>query len=379
MSDNIDEAKRRLPLPDLMARLGLGEHAKKSATCPFHFDRHNSFSVWQADDGHYCFKCFAGCGQGDEINLLALHRGLSVGDATKLYLEMARPRDLAPVKAKPPAVRSATLALPPEPFDWQGCVDAFTDKQIAHVAKWRGFPPEFVREVRDGGHIGIHDGLVAFPVHNNGKIVGCHYRERGGDNWYYFPKGIKAAPLVFGIVVLGESVHIFESPWDAFAFMDVSGERNGIIITRGSGNGALVAGLIPASSPVYVWTQNDEAGEKWQKDLCANTSAMVKLARIPEQFKDLNDWIRAGTSATDLMKAIEAAETIREMLSPEKLFNDIKQFLSRYIVFSQPEHLDVVALWIFHTWVVDQFDFTPYNLFAFAGHALRQDAGSKSC
>jgi len=32
----IDEAKRRLPLPALMARLGLGEHAKKSALCPLH-------------------------------------------------------------------------------------------------------------------------------------------------------------------------------------------------------------------------------------------------------------------------------------------------------------------------------------------------------
>ena len=72
MSDKIDEAKRRLPLPDLMARLGLGEHAKKSAKCPFHYDRHNSFSMWQADDGHYYFKCHAGCGQGDEINFLQL-------------------------------------------------------------------------------------------------------------------------------------------------------------------------------------------------------------------------------------------------------------------------------------------------------------------
>jgi hypothetical protein len=54
------------------------------------------------------------------------------------------------------------------------------------------------------------------------------------------------------------------------------------------------------------------------------------------------------------------AEILREPLSPEKLFNNIKQFLKRHIVFSEPEHFDVVALWIFHTWVVDQADFTPY-------------------
>jgi uncharacterized protein DUF3631 len=47
-------------------------------------------------------------------------------------------------------------------------------------------------------------------------------------------------------------------------------------------------------------------------------------------------------------------------LSPEKLYNDIKDFVTRYIVFSRPEDVDVVALWIMHTWVAQLFDFTPY-------------------
>jgi len=61
---SIDEAKRRLPLPALMHRLGLGDHAKKSARCPLHDDQHNSFSVWQ-EDGIWFWKCHAGCGGGD--------------------------------------------------------------------------------------------------------------------------------------------------------------------------------------------------------------------------------------------------------------------------------------------------------------------------
>ena len=36
MSDDIRIAKRRVPLPALMERLGLADHAKKSALCPFH-------------------------------------------------------------------------------------------------------------------------------------------------------------------------------------------------------------------------------------------------------------------------------------------------------------------------------------------------------
>jgi hypothetical protein len=64
MSDgNIGDAKRSLPLPLLMERLGLGERAKKSAPCPFHDDQHSSFSAWQKN-GLWFFKCHAGCGKG---------------------------------------------------------------------------------------------------------------------------------------------------------------------------------------------------------------------------------------------------------------------------------------------------------------------------
>lgn len=47
-------------------------------------------------------------------------------------------------------------------------------------------------------------------------------------------------------------------------------------------------------------------------------------------------------------------------LSPEQLFHAIKSFVMRYVVFSRPEHADVIALWIMHTWVADCADFTPY-------------------
>jgi CHC2 zinc finger len=95
MSDNndlrgkIDQAKRRLPLPQLMAQLGLGDRAKKTAHCPFHDDEHKSFSVFQGRDGLWHYNCFAGCGDGDEIMFLSKLKGLSLTEAISLYLEMA--------------------------------------------------------------------------------------------------------------------------------------------------------------------------------------------------------------------------------------------------------------------------------------------------
>ena len=85
----LDEAKQRLPLPGLMKQLGLAEHAKKSARCPFHSDEHPSFSVFQGEDGFWHWNCFAGCGDGDEIMFLSKLKGLSLTKAMNLYLAVA--------------------------------------------------------------------------------------------------------------------------------------------------------------------------------------------------------------------------------------------------------------------------------------------------
>ena len=92
MSNDIRQAKRTLPLPTLMHQLGLGEHAKRSARCPFHGDQHNSFSVWKNGAGLWFWKCHTGCGEGDEINL---HKDLNdwtkAGVSSSVTVAVKRP------------------------------------------------------------------------------------------------------------------------------------------------------------------------------------------------------------------------------------------------------------------------------------------------
>jgi hypothetical protein len=112
MSDtntNIQEAKRRLPLPKLMAELGCGDHAKKTARCPFHQPENNpSFSVFETKDGQWGWKCRASCGSGDQIDFLAKAKGIDVKEATKLFLERV---GVGPATAPAP-VKSATPETP---------------------------------------------------------------------------------------------------------------------------------------------------------------------------------------------------------------------------------------------------------------------------
>jgi hypothetical protein len=87
--DDLTEAKRRLPLPRLMALLGDAALARKSARCPFHEDARNSFSVFPSRTGAWLWKCHAGCGHGDGVDYLKLKFNLSTGDAIRRYRELA--------------------------------------------------------------------------------------------------------------------------------------------------------------------------------------------------------------------------------------------------------------------------------------------------
>lgn len=304
MSD-IAEAKRKLPLPALLHQLGLGKHAKRSALCPFHADKHNSFSVWKNCEGLWFWKCHAGCGEGDEIIFLELHEKVSRPDAIRRFLEMAGvngatlPRQLSST----PKSESTTPL-------WPACVEAFKDDKVQWIAKWRGYSIEFCRWLKENRLVGLYNGCIAFPVHDRaGNVLACHYRLKDGS-WRYYPQGTKVRLLVIGELITGDTVYIFESYWDAFAFIDVSGERSGIIITRGASNGALVADLIPKDANIYLWTQNDAPAERWAQDICAIKKGTLKRCEIPAPHKDLNDWTQTGATSDELLAAMKNAKVV---------------------------------------------------------------------
>lgn len=200
MSDDIRDAKQKLPLPALLHRLGFGQHAKKSARCPFHDDQHNSFSVWKNGAGLWFWKCHAGCGEGDEITLLEKHRNLSNKEATRLFLEMVAANGAAPSAAKP------TSRSTPSTLDWRACVEAFTDKQVEAFARWRGYSVEFCSWVKANRLIGLYDGCIAFPVLDRvGNVAACDCQLKDGS-WRYHPQGTKTRPLVIGELVPGDTI-----------------------------------------------------------------------------------------------------------------------------------------------------------------------------
>jgi len=188
MNGDIAEAKQKLPLPALLHQLGLCEHAKKSARCPFHDDKRNSFSVWKNGSGLWFWKCHAGCGEGDEITFLEKYEEISNSESIKRYLEMAGVNGAT----QRTQAENAQRTSPPHTkrrsdFDWDARVEAFTEEEMQGFAKSRGYSLEFVCWLKDNKLVGLHDGCVAFPIRDeSGKIVAAHYRSVDGE-WRRYP------------------------------------------------------------------------------------------------------------------------------------------------------------------------------------------------
>ena len=320
--DLLSQAKQRLPLTALMMQLGFGERAQKSARCPFHEDSSASFSLYLGEDGEERWKCHAGCGQGDVINFLAKHRGLNNADACREFIHLA---GIIPPPPSQSLLPKSAPSLTPSPFDWQRCVAAFTVEHRQKLATWRDYTPEFVDWLHQQSLIGVFDGdRIAFPVHDNhGMIVGCHYRRKEDGSWRYHPNGTRTAPFIIGDVSTAKTAYVFESPWDMLAALDrlhhlvQPAPETVFIATRGASNGRMLVGLCPAVATVYAFGQNDSAGQKWVSAVAVNCGTKTVQVVTPPSVKDLNDWVKAGATCSDIQCAIAAAQPVTDSTVPD--------------------------------------------------------------
>lgn len=289
------------------------EGGKRMARCPFHDDKNPSFSV-NLEEG--VWNCFAGCGSGGVVELVARHEG-----KTEEYIldQYGKSLDINSKNGHSEPVK----ILPP--LDWSSCVEAFGDAHKKRLCEWRGYSRKFVDELVERRMVGICEGNLAFPIYAGGKVVGTHQKLRNG----WITRG-KQYPWVIGDHF--ENVLIFESQWDAFALMDQGnwfGENSAsavcsIVITRGAANGKSVQNLFPTRGKIICWMQNDKPddrgnipAEKWLTDILS-VVPKVHVCRPPTDYKDVNDWVSLGLATRDdLINVMESATPHRDPNRPE--------------------------------------------------------------
>ena len=86
--DLVEEARRRLPLPELLVLLGLEHCCRRSCKSPFRQERRPSFGIFERD-GRWWWKDHGTGEHGDEIGFLARWTDAPRKEAFKAYLEMA--------------------------------------------------------------------------------------------------------------------------------------------------------------------------------------------------------------------------------------------------------------------------------------------------
>ena len=157
-------ARRQLPLPMLMTKIGDGAFTKKGAHCPFCDAAKGKWGIYQ-HSGRWFFKCHVGsshkhepCIANDpesghsEIGYLALRKGLSVTDAAKEFLRLALPEQFDRPEQKNTPEQPPEPPKPP-PRDgppkniWHALWKRLplTTDDHAKLVKTRGFSPETIK------------------------------------------------------------------------------------------------------------------------------------------------------------------------------------------------------------------------------------------
>jgi len=214
-----------------MIALGLGDRAKKSALCPLHEDRNPSFGVYLTGSGEWAWKCHAGCGRGDGVDLIAKLENLSNAEACRRLIELAGVRGELRRAARPSVNAGAPTRalLPREIHDptQEECEAAIrmaealsTDFALCdRIAKKRNWRPETIRDLALEGHLGWSDPKLAF-IYDTG--VKLRWRQNGDRiiRWAFGKPWIWRGAWLHN----AQTVYLCESETDAISLIDAGFE-----------------------------------------------------------------------------------------------------------------------------------------------------------
>jgi AAA domain len=252
-------------------------------------------------------------------------------------------------------------------IDWTQCTQ-LTPDQEQQIADWRGLTPKFVRSMRADDMLRTFgsngDARWVFPIRVAGKVLATHSRPITWNGprvpWAVYPTneqgGPGMRPLIVGNLTKATTVHLSESTWDTLALCDKLAlhETDGFaaLCTRGATNDRLVSELPTSVREVYLWPQNDIAGKTWLKNVLLKLlrQAVAKVVITPAEHADVNDWLKAGASTDDLLRAISLSEPYtRDAVEPQqnpKLAAELEQAFPAKPAPPQEKPLRPMLSWI---------------------------------
>ena len=314
----VAEAKERLTIREIGAKLFPDWKPGKSCRCPWREDRNPSFSV--SDDGRL-FNDFASGEGGDVVSFLALARGIPESEGARELIRMAgvtgAGSNLPPVTARlaEPAKEREKPALP--------LLDEGTAAERAQLARLRNLCPDAIVIAIERGILRFADSREcrAWVVTDQDRwaaqarrLDGQRWQRLNGEPKAWTQAGSRASwPIGWADAVRRDRVALVEGGPDALAavhhaWASECAEAVGVVCMIGA------ACRIPdeclsafAGLPVRVFVHNDAAGlkaaRKWAGQL-AGAGARVSgfsfdgMTRSDgEAVGDLNDMASIGADS----------------------------------------------------------------------------------
>lgn len=310
---SLQEAKRRLRIPELWAKLGLENppsSGRARVVCsPFRPERSPSFSI--SADG-MLWKDFSGEAAGDAVTFIEHACNLSRKDAMRHLMELAGVVLPAPGESPRPLALVAPQGATAEPLrrrampDLDGLTEG-TREQWARLAVLRGVSVAAVeRMVARGGLLfGDYRNLESWVV-TDSRRCNAQARRLDGKCWPVGGGGVKAMTVPnswgawpLGAADAGPNILLCEGGPDWLAGFELS-----VTVWRD----VSPVTMLGASMPIYesalgwwlgkkVWIvpHGDDAGgkalAKWSAQL-AGAGIVPRVLRLPDGVKDLNDFVR---------------------------------------------------------------------------------------
>jgi hypothetical protein len=208
------------------------------------------------------------------------------------------------------------------PATWKADVDRMGEKELAELAKWRGWDIGFCRQLKADHDVGLHryKGKLRWAFANkdrDGEIVSIHCRVAGSDgevDWRYDPAGRNGYAFVRGDLRRAQYAFLSESRWDTFSLeqkLEPAVRKNAAFIaTPGASMAKTLTELELAHLELYALPQNDEAGGRWLKAVIEAIGRPVRVLHTPDPHKDFNDWFASGINPAEFNRAFQNAETV---------------------------------------------------------------------
>jgi hypothetical protein len=305
--DKIEEARAKLPLPELMREMGYGEFAKSSVKSPFRDEKSPSWGIYEKS-GRWKFLDHGTGEGGDEIDFIEQVENIDRKAAIQRFLAMA---GIERQDKRLPATKFSLNGSRAHFKTWSECQAQADESFLQKLADERKISVETMRWAVEIGILGRNGDHPAFKCG-----TGYHFRVEDGG-WRFEPKGISNEALVFGNKESKE-VYVFESQWDALAIAHLVGTDAAStklwVVTRGANNGKLAAPYAEKRT-IIAFPQNDAPksngkvpSDEWMADIidsCAK--GLVLRVEIPRPHKDANDWVEEGATRQQIVAAIRSA------------------------------------------------------------------------